>query len=401
MAAARIVLLLVGSLAALVPWRRVPGWIPVLALGAVATVTGVVPWHLARGAASDLGPALAFLVVAVPLAIELDETGFFAAVAALVGRGPDGSNRRFVTALWWLAAFTTIVFNLDAAVVLLTPLYVRIAERRDLDVVHVAIVPALLASLASSVLPVSNLTNLIAAARLDLSTGAFVTHLAVPSALAIAIGGWLHGRAAPRARPAGPRPHAGAGAGADVEGAAFRVGIPVVVWLLAGFTVGDHWGVPAWAVAAVALLALMVRRRSLPWRHLPVGAAGLALGLGLLAAGAAPHVPVGRVLGTGGAGGVALTVGLTAAAANAINNLPALLVSLPALDVHPGRVWAVLAGVNLGPTLWVTGALSTMLWQATMRRLGHDVRATTYARHGARVGVPALVLAALVLAITG
>lgn len=386
----RVILLLVGSATALIPIRRVPGWIPALLLAVLATATGVIPWHLARGAAGDLGPALAFLVVAVPLAVELDDTGFFAVLAARAGAG-----RHLLPTLWLLAAATTIVFNLDAAVVLLTPLYVRIAVRQGLDVVHLAVVPALLASLASSVLPVSNLTNLIAVSRLDLSTSGFVTHLAAPSALAIVVGGWLHLRAAPRATRATAAMDTPEAAGS------LRIGVAVVAWLLAGFTLGDHWGVPAWVVAAAALAALMVRRRSLPWRHLPVGAAGLALGLGLLAAGAAPHLPVERVIGLGGRGGIAATVAATAVAANAVNNLPALLVTLPALDARPDRVWAVLAGVNLGPTLWVTGALSTMLWQATMQRLGHQVSATTYARYGARVGLPALAVAMVVLVIAG
>ena len=386
-AVVRVVLLLVGSATALLPVRRVPGWILVLALGVGATAAGVVPWHVAREATGDLAPALAFLLVAVPLAIELDETGVFAALAARAGAG-----RHLLPALWILAAATTIVFNLDAAVVLLTPLYVRIAVGQGRDVVHLAVIPALLASLASSVLPVSNLTNLIAAERLDLSTGSFLTHLALPSALAIVVGGWLHLRAAPAPRPV--RDHA-----EPIAPGALRVGIPVVVWLLAGFTVGDRWGVPAWVVAGVALAALVVHRRHVPWRHLPVGAAGLALGLGLLAAGAAPHLPVDDVLGIGGRGGTAVAALASAAAANAVNNLPALLVALPALDAHPDRVWAVLAGVNVGPTLWVTGALSTMLWQATMRRLGHEVSARTYARHGVRVGLPALALVIAVLAL--
>jgi Na+/H+ antiporter NhaD/arsenite permease-like protein len=60
----------------------------------------------------------------------------------------------------------------------------------------------------------------------------------------------------------------------------------------------------------------------------------------------------------------------------------------------------VLLGVNLGPTLWVTGALSTLLWQSTMGNLGHPVRARQYARIGWRVGLPAIaavLVASLVL----
>jgi Na+/H+ antiporter NhaD/arsenite permease-like protein len=68
-------------------------------------------------------------------------------------------------------------------------------------------------------------------------------------------------------------------------------------------------------------------------------------------------------------------------------------VALPALDAHHERAWALLLGVNLGPTLWVTGALSTLLWQATMRRLGHPISAGRYARQAARIGLPSIAAA--------
>ncbi len=82
-----------------------------------------------------------------------------------------------------------------------------------------------------------------------------------------------------------------------------------------------------------------------------------------------------------------------AAAANVMNNLPATVVALPSLDAHPERAWALLLGVNLGPLLWVTGALSTLLWLSTMARLGHAVSPRRYAAVGWRVGLPALLVA--------
>lgn len=376
-----LVFLVLGSVGAIAPWRRLPGWAVPSVLALVALATGVVPISVGRTAFHDLAPALAFLLVAVPLAVLLDHTGFFAAVAAMF----DGGRHLFL-ALWLIAAGTTIVFNLDAAVVLLTPLFVRIAERRSLDPVAFGAIPAVLASLASSVLPVSNLTNLIVAGRLELTALDFLTHLALPSAVAIGVGGVLHRRLAT---------HDGPGVRVDepVDRRALRIGVPVVIWLLLGFTLGDRLGVPAWVVAAIALVGLAVCVRDLPRHAVPFGAAALAAGLGVLAAGAASHLPVEELLAVDGARGEALTIGVFALGANAVNNLPALLLALPALDLHPDRVWAVLLGVNLGPTLWVTGALSTLLWQSTMRRLGHTVTATGYARIALRSGAPAMVAA--------
>ena len=81
-----------------------------------------------------------------------------------------GGGRHLRLGLWVLAAAVTVLINLDAAVVLLTPLYVRIAERHGEDPLALAFVPALMASLASTVLPVSKLTNLVVAGKLDVGS---------------------------------------------------------------------------------------------------------------------------------------------------------------------------------------------------------------------------------------
>ncbi|MEZ5249377.1 MAG: hypothetical protein R2713_09270 [Ilumatobacteraceae bacterium] len=74
-----------------------------------------IPLELARSSASSLRDPLLFVAVAVPLAVALDRLGVFEALAALVDGG-----RHLPMALWWFGAAVTAVFNLDAAVVLLT-----------------------------------------------------------------------------------------------------------------------------------------------------------------------------------------------------------------------------------------------------------------------------------------
>jgi arsenical pump membrane protein len=214
----------------------------------------------------------------------------------------------------------------------------------------------------------------------------FLHHAAPPAVAATAVGWFAHRAAFP---PAG-----GGVATRDVVDAdAVRIGIPVVVWLLVGFTVGERAGVPAWLVAAVALAGLATVTRRLPWRSVPAGPAVLALGLGTLAIAAAPALRVDRLFELDGRGGEAAVFGAGVAGANVMNNLPATVVALPALELHPERAWALLLGVNLGPLLWVTGALSTLLWQSTMGRLGHHISARRYVAVGWRVGVPALLVA--------
>ena len=198
-------------------------------------------WSTFTDALDALASPLVFLLVAVPLAVLLDEVGFFASLAASFG-----GTRHLRLALWAFAAAVTVLFNLDAAVVLLTPLYIHIARRHGDDPLALAFVPALLASLASSVLPVSNLTNLVLADQLGLGVGDFLRH-AAPAAVAATVVGWFAYRRVVAAGARAPAP-------ADpVDRHGVRIGLPVVAWLLLGFTFGDVVGLPAWAVAAVAL----------------------------------------------------------------------------------------------------------------------------------------------------
>ena len=384
----QLVALLLGVAATVVPLGRVPGWLAVSAVALVAVAVGVVAPADAREALDALAAPLGFLLVAVPLAVALDELGFFSSLAALV----DGGHRLRL-GLWVLAAGVVVLFNLDAAVVLLTPLYVRIARRHGEDPVALAFIPALTASLASTVLPVSNLTNLVVADHLDLGAGDFLRH-AAPAAIAAVVVGWF-AFARHFSPPPGVHP-----APEVVDRRALTIGLPIVAWLLVGFTVGERTGAPAWLIAAVALVMVTVVSGRLPWRTVPVGPAALALALGCLAVAAAPDLHLDELFAIGGRQGEAAVFGAAAVGANVMNNLPATVVSLPSLAASPERAWALLLGVNLGPLLWVTGALSTLLWQSTLARLGHPVGARRYATVGWAVGVPALVVALLVRLLT-
>ena len=83
-------------------------------------------------------------------------------------------------------------------------------------------------------------------------------------------------------------------------------------------------------------------------------------------------------------------LGLAVVGANLVNNLPALLGGLPLLGPDPGgRGWALLAGVNMGPVLLVSGSLAGLLWLDVVRRLGVEAGPRDYWRLGLRIGAPA------------
>lgn len=332
-------------------------------------------------------PALLFLCAAVPLASLLDRLGFFDAIAIAI-------DRRFevvpVGVLWWLAGVTTVVLNLDTTVVLLTPLYVRLARRGGVDPLPLALIPLLLACFASSVLPVSNLTTLIAVDRFDLSVSEVFVHLAPVSAVAC-ITGWLaYRRRHPTVLPGGrPEP---------LDRRALIVGGSVVAGASAGFVVGPSIGVDPWMVAMGADLVLIAATGWLPWKEVPVATAA---GVSAVAVAVALVVPADVLTTTlarnspAALGGITL---LSTAAAGLVNNLPALLIALGGARSMSWGMWAWLAGVNTGAVVVPLGALANLLWWRLVRHEGIDLTVRGYLSVVAPIAVPAVLGAAAAMA---
>lgn len=382
-----VALLAVGLIGALARPGNVPAWVLPLGAALIAVATRVVDGTQLHDVLRPLAAPLAFVLVAVPLAASLDQVGVFGELAALAAR-----SRHVVGSLWILAALVVALLNLDAAVVLLTPLYIRTALLVDIDPVALGFQPVLLASLASSVLVVSNLTNLLVASHLSLQNTDFLRHLALPSLAASAVGWFAYRRVF-----AIPARADGRGAPRALDRHALVWGLGAIALFLALLLGGEPFGVPAWAAALATEVVLIAATRQIPWRQVPVGTAVLAAALAVLAAGVAGALPHAFTsLGAGGARGFVGGV----VSANALNNLPAISVGLARVSA-PARVWPLLLGVNLGPLLLLTGSLAGLLWQASARRAGVEVDARRYSRVGAAVGLPAMAAAALVLRLAG
>jgi arsenical pump membrane protein len=393
MAAVRIVLLGLAVAGAVIRPRGLPAWVAPVACSAIAFATGATGGRQAADSLRPLLGALAFLLAAIPLAALLDRAGVFAAAARRFGDG-----RWLTLGLWFVAAATTALLNLDAAVVLLTPLYVRVARRVGLPAWYLGAQPLVLSFLASSFLGVSNLTNLIAIGRLGLGEGQFLERLGPPSLVATALGYLFYRRWASRR---GVRALTGSGGSRtgidDADRRALALGSLVVVVLLAGFLAGPSIGLQPWEVAVAADLILAVHARRIPWRAVPVGTALVAASLALLAGAAAADLRVGELFSGHGTLGMLQTMGAASLAANFVNNLPAFLVGLPFVTHRPDQLWALLLAVNMGPSLLVTGTLAALLWRDTMAAAGCRTSARDLLGLGARVTLPAAIVAACVL----
>ncbi len=272
-------LLGLGIVGALARPKGLPAWVTPVCAAVGALAFGVVSAHDVRSALRPLWAPLAFVAVAVPLAASLDDVGVFDELAALATR-----SRWVVGRLWILAAVVVALLNLDAAVVLLTPLYIRTALLVDVDPVALAFQPILLASLASGVLPVSNLTNLLAASRLSLTNADFLRHLALPSIAACAVGWCVYRLVFPRRAHAMDSDHV-------PDRRALTIGLGAIGLFCVLLVVGERLGIDAWAAALATEVLLIGATRKLPLREVPAGTVGLAAALRVLAAGVVAALP--------------------------------------------------------------------------------------------------------------
>lgn len=380
--AAALVALAASLAAAVMRLRWAPDWtVAALAAGLLA-LTGVLTGSQASAALRDLGPTVGFLAALLVLAYSCQRAGLFEALGAHMAAGARGRTRRLLAMVFMAAAGTTAVLGLDATVVLLTPVVFATAARLPTSSRPHVYACTHLANSSSLLLPISNLTNLLAFQAIGISFARFAGLMAVPWLVAIGVEWVMLSRAFRSELPrtvAAARVPGGSGRGADAmrrdRGDAPkslpRFALAVLAATLVGLSISSLIGVaPVWFVAAGALVLAARERASLPVlvRSAEPTFLVFVLALGLVVRAAGEHglssavdslVPHGTTLPK-----LLAVAGIGALVANLLNNLPATLILLPvAAASGPGAAMAMLIGVNVGPNLTYTGSLATLLWR--------------------------------------
>ena len=351
------------------------------ALGAVAAAavlaTGALSWPELREELEHLGPVVLFLVTILVVGDVCARAGVFVEGARLVARFGHGRPVALMTGVFVLAATVTTVLSLDATVVLLMPVVVGAALAVGADPWPNAHTSLRMANSASLLLPVSNLTNLLALPYLGLSFAGFVGAMAPVLAAVLIVEyaalRWLFRREL-KAPLAEPEPED------TVTGARFPV--VVVGVMLVGFLVGGQLGWhPFWCSGAAALvLVAWARRRGLVAARDVLAAAHPGFAVLVLALGV-----VVAALSAGGFGDLVrdvlpdttsyaalLGISIIATVLSALlTNLSAALLLLPMLEpLGATAVLAALLGLNIGSGLTWTGSLANLLWRRGLLRLG-------------------------------
>ncbi|CAM5345442.1 Arsenical pump membrane protein [Streptomyces alboniger] len=371
---------------------------------ALLIVAGAVPSAAVRDEAARLGPVIGFLAAVLVLAKLCADEGLFHACGTWMARRAAGRPRTLLAAVFGLASVITAALSLDATVVLLTPVVFATAARMGARPKPHVYASAHLSNTASLLLPVSNLTNLLAFTATGLSFTRFALLMTLPWLVAIAVEYAVFRRFFAADLDA---PVSGGDTGEPPETPLFA--LVTVAVTLAGFALASTVGVdPAWSAAAgAAVLAVraLVRRTTTPVAilrsaSLPFLAFVLALGVVVRAVvdnglGDA----LGRILPDGASLPALLgTAAVAALLANLINNLPAVLALVPlAAPSGPGAVLAVLLGVNIGPNLTYAGSLATLLWRRIAHQHEHRVRLGEFTRLGLLTTPAALALSTLAL----
>ena len=333
-------------------------------------------------------PVAVFLVAITVTAEVAQLAGVFDVAAHAMAR----RARHRVVLLWLtfaaLAVVSTIVLSLDTTAVLLTPVGLAIAQQTGIAPMPFALTTLWIANTGSLLLPVSNLTNLLAVHRFeDLGArhGDYVRTAALPAAVAIvvtlALIAVLQRRALRGTYDVDPP--------AEPHDRTLLV-IAGVVCLSVGplFAVGVEPAVVAVASAAVLLGALLWRAPSMirevrpPW--LMAGAFVVVAGLLRAAQTEGLLDWLAPAVGTGTRPLDLMHLsGASSVLANLVNNLPAYLLVEPASSDDVRRLVATLVGVNAGALVTPWASLATLLWLQRCRSAGLQVPLLKLAGWGA------------------
>jgi arsenical pump membrane protein len=376
-------------------------WIAVglLLVGLVFLATGLLPATQAGDTINRILPILVFLGAVIVLAELTAVAGVFDAIAIRLTILARGNFVALFVLCVLFAAITTATLNLDTTAVLLTPVMLAVARRLDIPGAPLAMTTVWLANTASLLLPVSNLTNLLAMNRVALGAPEFAQRMVSPelasvtaTAVCLWVFYWRRGRrGVDRYQP--PT------AGRPADPVLFGICAVACVLFVAGVVAGLQLAVVSPVCAGVVVLAFLFRARgSLRWGLIPWRLLVFVTGLFFVVQTSSDHglATVTHAVIGGGDGplGVFRAAGTGAGLSNLLNNLPAYTAGEAVVPVaNHDQLLGLLIGTNVGPVVTPWASLATLLWYERCQSAGVRVAWPRFVRTGAVTAVLCLAAA--------
>lgn len=312
-------------------------------------------------------PILIFLLSITILAEIATEAEVFDRLAQRLSK----MARQRLSLLYLIAALTasliTIFLGLDTTAVLFTPVVIALAQRVGANVLPFAMATLLLSNTASLLLPVSNLTNLLAQSKLKVDTQQYISHVFLAAIMAIALSIlflFIRFRTSLKGRyEVEPLK--------EVVDKKLLLTVSFSCALFALMVLLNVSAVISSVVAAlISMIAIHVRRKGflkwsiVPWRLLTFTS------VLFVAISYANHFGLSKLLAKISNSHWEILAG-SAISANVFNNLPAYLAFESVKKATD--IYYVLIGTNFGSIVLPWGSLATLLWAQRCRSSGVTV----------------------------
>ena len=373
-------------------------------------------------------PTVLFLGCCLILAGLCQREGLFGYLGSRIGALAHGSTKLLFVLIFVVAAVVTAALSLDTTVLLLTPVIIEVSLRARVDYRPNTYAACHLANTASLLLPVSNLTNLLAMNTVHLDVLGFARMMALPWLAAVIVefavlrtffhsvlSNDLTGNAA---RSRTTQENNSIQQNGAAQPSAPKLAIVVVSLTLVGFLASGSMGLDPFLLAAAGCIPLIVvrtvrlRSNADSNRHsglrqeltrvakdanisFLVFVLSLAVVVSALSDNGIAQLLDPLFATTPSFAHLLLIAALSAIAANIFNNLPAAMLLIPLAAAH-GTLFtlAVLIGVDIGPNLTYAGSLANILWRRILRGRGQRTELFTFSVVGL-ISVPLCIVGAV------
>lgn len=393
-----------------------------------AVVTKAISLDTATSTLIDLLPALATILSLMLMVGCFVAIGLMDNVQRVIIGAAKEDSRRLLSFLFWSGAIFGAFFTNDAAILLMTPLVIRLCHGREGALGDEDHMPFLFAVLyvgnLVGALVISNPINVVAASVFDISFVEYSLWMFLPAVSSMLISWWgllFVFRKSLESSPKFAVEPGAFGRASEQPSSGFHKKIVggLLVFVLLGFSLEDALGVSIWIVAilgatVMCLFTLIVGRdlKTITSRVdlsiLIFMACIFTIAVALRDSGATENLLAvfEALVHQGTEQSIVWVSYLCAVVAACINNHSTVSVMVWLIeglslevDAEKMMVLASLIGADLGPKMLPIGSLAAMMWLSMVQRSGFKVSIWRYIKIGApvtllSVGVSGMILAA-------